>query len=190
MLEIFNQTSIYMGKKDFKKISGPLTHWHQIHALLRPEIDFSRWWCCRSRCSRSIDGNALRLKHSLLDSKNIVSILRQWRSASYDSGGCAQLSVSWSQYIQRRRGSVVQSNVWISRRSTRRCRTGQAHAARQETSTRRTLSGLRTRRPPSSGGGGTDDNFNGSTWEWLGHWGRRRVCFVTPESRKKGRKTR
>ena len=173
MLEIFNQTSIYMGKKDFKKISGPLTHWHQIHAWLRPGIDFSRWWCCRSRCRRSIDGSALRL--SLRGSKNIVSILRQWRSASCDSGGCAQLSVSRSQYIQRKRGSVVRSNVWISRRSTRRCRTGQAHAARQETSTRRTLSGLRTRRPPSSGGGGTDDNFKGSTREW--HWGRRRVCF-------------
>jgi hypothetical protein len=43
---------------------------------------------------------------------------------------------------------VVRSNVRVSAGSTQRRGTGQAHAARQETTTRRALRDLRRRRPP------------------------------------------
>ncbi len=67
--------------------------------------------------------------------------------------------------IQRKGGCVVQSNVRVSRGSTRRRGTGQAHAAHQETTTRQARRDLRRRRRRrrafSSGGGGTEDNADG-----------------------------
>jgi len=99
-------------------------------------------------------------------------------SASCDSRRCVPLSVSRSQCIQWRGGSVVRSNVWLSRSSTRRRGTGQAHAARQETTTRRALRDLGARRPSrafSRGGGKNENHSEGRMRGW--HGGRRRACF-------------
>ncbi len=61
---------------------------------------------------------------------------------------------------------VVRSNVCLSRSSTRRRGTGQAHAARQDTTTRRALRDLGARRPSrafSRGGGGNENHSEGRT---------------------------